>query len=76
MKTLPKPVMPASVWTATRVWTESSGRISCDQPPLGLSPSSGAATMEVILMSVGVIGAIRQKVAETPPSTIRIWPVT
>src|SRR4051794_27938954 len=40
--------MPSSVCTAMRVWTESSGLISADQPPFGLSPMSGAATMERI----------------------------
>ena len=32
-------------------WMESSGRISADQPPLGLSPNSGAATIERILIA-------------------------
>ena len=39
------------VWTAISAWTESSGLISFDHPPLGLSPSSGAQWMERILMA-------------------------
>jgi len=37
-KALPWPVIPPSVCTAIRVWIESPGLISVDQPPLGLSP--------------------------------------
>src|SRR5215469_11087248 len=33
---------------AMRAWIESSGLISLDQPPFGLSPSSGTETMSVI----------------------------
>src|ERR671917_333607 len=44
--------MPPSVCTAIRAWMESSGLISADQPPLGLSPMSGAATMVLILASL------------------------
>src|ERR1700731_1328260 len=35
-------------------WIESSGLISADHPPLGLSPSSGTAAMAVILTDDGL----------------------
>ena len=63
-------------------WIESSGLISADQPPFGLSPSSGADMIDAIFTEAGVgrhLGSlyrIVQKVAETPPSTSRICPVT
>ena len=50
VKTLPKPVIPASVCTASSAWIESSGLISADQPPLGLSPMSGTEVIARILM--------------------------
>src|SRR5208282_5062173 len=43
-------VMPASVYTAISAWMESSGLISASQPPFGVSPISGAASIEVILI--------------------------
>src|SRR6185369_6164259 len=48
VKTLPWPMTPASVWTAISAWIESSRLISVDQPPFGLSPSSGTETMETM----------------------------
>src|SRR3569832_113294 len=40
--------MPASVWMAISAWIESSRLISADQPPFGLSPSSGTAAIETM----------------------------
>src|SRR5579885_488473 len=58
VKTLPCPVRPASVCTAMRLCTESSGRISADQPPFGLSPSRGTETMDRIrTASIAAAGA-------------------
>ena len=38
VNTLPKPVTLSLVWTAIRVWTQSSGRSSLSQPPSGVEP--------------------------------------
>src|ERR1700736_4844909 len=48
VKTLPCPMTPASVCTAISAWIESSRLISVDQPPFGLSPSSGTAAIETM----------------------------
>src|SRR4051812_30336018 len=40
--------MPASVCTAIRACTESSGSISTDQPPFGLSPNKGTTAIALM----------------------------
>src|SRR4051812_21175316 len=48
VNTEPHPVMPSSVYTATSVWTQSSGRSSLLQPPSGVLPRSPADLMSMI----------------------------
>src|ERR1700730_1916295 len=42
--------MPASVCTAMSAWIESSGLISADQPPFGLSPKSATLLIASIFI--------------------------
>src|ERR1700758_3941928 len=60
-------MIPASVWIAMSAWIESSGLISADQPPFGLSPSSGTATTRRILIVSGVRGRSDFLVMPPPP---------
>src|SRR5438270_4662547 len=48
-------MMPASVCTAISAWIESSRLISADQPPLGLSPSSGTAAIAAMRTGGSVV---------------------
>jgi hypothetical protein len=53
VKVLPSPIKPASVWTAIKVCTQSSGRNSLLQPPSGVAPRSPALMILVIFILPG-----------------------
>ena len=41
-------VLTSPIASTINAWIDSSGVISVDQPPLGVSPISGAASIDVI----------------------------